>query len=134
MRVGPRGHPRQLRLPVGHAHADARGGRQGRLVVTRPGAAAAPRAPRTRAQAALTWQAIEATPLGRLGEPADTAGAVAFLCMRSASYVTGQARGPLPTRTAPTGVSRARGAQVISVDGGLAAQGFRGPCVAKRAA
>mmetsp|Transcript_63377 Transcript_63377/g.125312 ORF Transcript_63377/g.125312 Transcript_63377/m.125312 type:complete len:267 (-) Transcript_63377:509-1309(-) len=33
-----------------------------------------------------------ATPLGRLGEPEDTAGAVAFLCMRSSSYVTGQVR------------------------------------------
>ena len=50
-----------------------------------------------------------ATPLGRLGDPSDTAGAVAFLCMPSAAYVTGQA---------------------LAVDGGLAAQGFRGPCVA----
>ena len=49
-----------------------------------------------------------ATPLGRLGEPRDTAGAVAFLCMPSAAYITGQ---------------------VLAVDGGLAAQGFRGPCV-----
>ena len=53
-------------------------------------------------------KAIEATPLGRLGEPDDTAGAVAFLCMPAAKYVTGQ---------------------VLAVDGGLAAQGFRGPCI-----
>ena len=50
----------------------------------------------------------EATPLGRLGEPADTGSAVAFLCMPAAAYITGQ---------------------VIAVDGGLAAQGFRGPCI-----
>lgn len=49
-----------------------------------------------------------ATPLGRLGEPEDTAGMVAFLCMTASAYVTGQ---------------------VICVDGGLVAQGFRGPCV-----
>ncbi|CAK8995675.1 unnamed protein product [Durusdinium trenchii] len=49
-----------------------------------------------------------ATPLARLGEPEDTAAAVAFLCMPAAAYITGQ---------------------VISVDGGLFAQGFRGPCV-----
>jgi Tropinone reductase 1 len=49
-----------------------------------------------------------ATPLGRLGEPADTGAAVAFLCMPAAAYITGQ---------------------VLAVDGGLAAQGFQGPCV-----
>lgn len=49
-----------------------------------------------------------ATPLGRLGEPADTAGAVCFLCMRSSSYITGQ---------------------LIAIDGGTMAQGFRGPCI-----
>lgn len=48
------------------------------------------------------------TPLGRLGAPQDTAGAVAFLCMPASAYITGQ---------------------VLAVDGGLAAQGFRGPCV-----
>ena len=53
----------------------------------------------------------QATPLGRLGDPADTAGAVAFLCMPASAYVTGQ---------------------VLAVDGGLAAQGFRGPCIAPR--
>jgi len=54
---------------------------------------------------------MEATPLGRLGEPHDTAGAVAFLCMPAAAYITGQ---------------------VLAVDGGLAAQGYRGPCVVRR--
>jgi len=54
----------------------------------------------------------EATPLGRLGEASDTAGAVAFLCMPAAAYVTGQC---------------------LAVDGGLAAQGFRGPCVVPHA-
>lgn len=50
-----------------------------------------------------------ATPLGRLGEPADTAGAVCFLCMPASAYVTGQ---------------------LLAVDGGTMAQGFRGPCIA----
>lgn len=50
----------------------------------------------------------EATPLGCLGHPSDTAGAVAFLCMPAAKYITGQ---------------------VLAVDGGLMAQGFKGPCV-----
>ena len=54
-----------------------------------------------------------ATPLGRLGDASDTAGAVAFLCMPASAYVTGQ---------------------VLSVDGGLSAQGFQGPCIAKRPA
>ena len=58
-------------------------------------------------------EVTEATPLGRLGEPADTAGAVAFLCMPASAYITGQ---------------------VLAVDGGLAAQGFRGPCVKRPAA
>lgn len=53
-------------------------------------------------------EARRATPLGRLGEPEDTAGLVAFLCTPAAVFVTGQ---------------------VISVDGGLLAQGFKGPCV-----
>jgi len=51
-----------------------------------------------------------ATPLGRLGAPRDTAAAVAFLCLPVASYITGQ---------------------TLAVDGGLAVQGFRGPCVAQ---
>ena len=53
-------------------------------------------------------RACAGTPLGRLGEPADTGGMVAFLCMPAAGYVTGQ---------------------VVAVDGGVAAQGFRGPCI-----
>ena len=53
------------------------------------------------------------TPLGRLGEPADTAGAVCFLCMPASAYVTGQ---------------------LLAVDGGTMAQGFRGPCIAPHAA
>ena len=39
---------------------------------------------------------------------AQVACVVAFLCMPAAAYITGQ---------------------VLAVDGGLAAQGFRGPCV-----
>ena len=54
-----------------------------------------------------------ATPLGRLGDPADTAGAVCFLCMPAAAYITGQ---------------------VLAVEGGLAAPGFRGPRRAVRGA
>lgn len=42
---------------------------------------------------------LAATPLGRLGEPADVAGAVAFLCSPAAAYITGS---------------------VLPVDGGLA--------------
>jgi Tropinone reductase 1 len=33
---------------------------------------------------------IDRTPAGRIGEPEEVAGAVAFLCMRAASYITGQ--------------------------------------------
>lgn len=51
-----------------------------------------------------------ATPLGRLGQPEDTAAAVVFLCMPAAAYITGQ---------------------VLAIDGGLSAQGYRGPCIVR---
>lgn len=47
------------------------------------------------------------TPMGRLADPEETAGAVAFLCLAASSYITGQ---------------------VLCVDGGISAQGFAGPC------
>lgn len=50
----------------------------------------------------------EWTPLGRTAEPEEIAAAVTFLLMPASSYVTGQ---------------------TISVDGGLSANGFAGPCV-----
>jgi tropinone reductase I len=55
--------------------------------------------------------ACEGTPLGRLGEPQDTGAMVAFLAMPAAAYITGQ---------------------VIAVDGGVAAQGFKGPCIQRK--
>jgi Tropinone reductase 1 len=48
------------------------------------------------------------TPLGRVAQPAEIAGAIAFMLMPSAGYISGQ---------------------TLSVDGGLSAQGFVGPCV-----
>ena len=33
---------------------------------------------------------LQSTPLGRLGEPADVAGAVRFLCSDEASFITGE--------------------------------------------
>jgi len=53
-------------------------------------------------------EAKKATPMRRLGEAEDTAGAVAFLLMQASGFVTGQ---------------------VICADGGLCSQGFCGPCV-----
>jgi 3-oxoacyl-[acyl-carrier protein] reductase len=34
--------------------------------------------------------AADQTPLGRVGEPEDVAGVIAFLCSEDASYVSGQ--------------------------------------------
>jgi len=33
---------------------------------------------------------LQATPLGRLGEPEDVAGAVRFLCSDAAAFITGE--------------------------------------------
>ena len=66
----------------------------------------------TRNDPAQLRRVCDATPLGRLGAVEDTANAVSFLCMRASKYITGQ---------------------VFAVDGGLSAQGFRGPCVAAAA-
>jgi Tropinone reductase 1 len=52
---------------------------------------------------AFERQLIAATPLGRLAEPADVAGAVAFLALADSDYVTGQ---------------------LLAVDGGYLAQGL----------
>jgi len=46
---------------------------------------------------------LDRTPLGRIGEPVEAAGAVAFLCSSAASYITGQ---------------------TIAVDGGFLAKGM----------
>lgn len=48
------------------------------------------------------------TPMHRLASPEEIAGPIVFLSMPASSYVTGQ---------------------ILSVDGGLTAQGFDGPCV-----
>jgi tropinone reductase I len=48
------------------------------------------------------------TPMHRLAAPEEIAGPIVFLCMPASSYITGQ---------------------ILTVDGGLTAQGFDGPCV-----
>jgi Tropinone reductase 1 len=53
--------------------------------------------------AAYRAAVLERTPMGRIGEPEEVAGAVAFLCMPAASYITGQC---------------------IAVDGGFTINGF----------
>jgi Tropinone reductase 1 len=52
------------------------------------------------------------TPIGRLSQAEEPAAAIAFLCMRASSYITGQ---------------------TINVDGGISIQGFQGPCAARSA-
>ena len=39
---------------------------------------------------AATKVMLDSTPLGRLGEPEDVAGAVRFLCSDEASFITGE--------------------------------------------
>ena len=48
------------------------------------------------------------TPMHRLAAPEEIAGPIVFLCMPASSYITGQ---------------------ILTVDGGLTAQGFDGPCI-----
>jgi Tropinone reductase 1 len=48
-------------------------------------------------------QVISRTPLRRVGEPFEVASVVAFLCLPSAGYVTGQ---------------------IITIDGGMSVNGF----------
>jgi NAD(P)-dependent dehydrogenase (short-subunit alcohol dehydrogenase family) len=59
-------------------------------------------------QRASLARAERATPLGRAAQPEEMASAIAFFAMPASSYVTGQC---------------------LSVDGGLLAEGFAGPCV-----
>lgn len=56
-------------------------------------------------------KAENATPLGRAAQPEEMAGAICFFAMQVSGYVTGQ---------------------TLSVDGGLSAEGFAGPCVGDR--
>lgn len=53
--------------------------------------------------AAYLQDVLQRTPLGRIGEPEEVAGTVAFLCLPAASYITGQC---------------------IAVDGGFSVYGF----------
>jgi Tropinone reductase 1 len=48
-------------------------------------------------------EVIQRTPMGRVGQPAEVARAIAFLCMDAASYITGQ---------------------TLPVDGGFSVYGF----------
>jgi 3-oxoacyl-[acyl-carrier protein] reductase len=94
--VGVHGNPGQTNYAaskagiIGFTKALARelGSRGVRANVVAPGYV------RTRLTEALPGEATEAmlanTPLGRLGEPSDVAGAVRFLCSDEASFITGE--------------------------------------------
>ena len=58
------------------------------------------------ANADFKAQVLSRTPLQRVGEPHEVAGLVAFLCMPTAAYITGQ---------------------TISIDGGMTVNGFYPP-------
>jgi Tropinone reductase 1 len=55
------------------------------------------------ADPAYLEEVLDRTPMGRIGEPEEVAGAVAFLCLPASSYVTGEC---------------------IAVDGGFLRYGF----------
>jgi Tropinone reductase 1 len=58
------------------------------------------------ANADFKAEVLSRTPMRRVGEPPEVAGLVAFLCMPTAAYITGQ---------------------IISIDGGMTANGFYPP-------
>lgn len=58
------------------------------------------------ANAEFKAQVVSRTPLRRVGEPSEVAGLVAFLCMPTAAYITGQ---------------------IITIDGGMSVNGFYMP-------
>lgn len=58
------------------------------------------------ANAEFKAEVVSRTPLRRVGEPHEVAGLVAFLCMPTAAYITGQ---------------------IISIDGGMTVNGFYSP-------